>query len=227
MTMKRVLKKLILGEGRRPRRIPAGLYRGLTLSIDAGSEAMFYAGLYEAETNHVLRRFIAKARCLLDVGAACGELTAWALRSPRIERVLAYDVSPQRWPVFHENMRLNGFDGDERLAAVEGWFLPDGEPPESVERFFAELPEPIMVKIDVDGGEGTILQRMADVLRKHDCLVLLETHSKDLDEYCFGVLCSAGYRCERIAPAWWRRFIPERRPIEFNQWIAAEKPSRR
>lgn len=225
--MKTWIKQRILGRGRNPHRIPLGLYRGLTLSIDTGSESLFYFGVYEAETNSVLRRYARQAKSVLDIGAACGELTVWVMRQPGIERVLAYDAAPNRWPVFRENIRLNNLEDDERLTAVEGWFLPENEAPDQAELLLQNLPEPIFMKIDVDGGESGILERLRPVLRGKTCLLLVETHSAELDKDCFHQLQEAGYRCERIAQAWWRKFVPEQRPAEFNQWIAAEPLSSR
>jgi hypothetical protein len=220
--MKSMIKRLFLGEGRNPRRIPLGLYRGLTLSIDSGSESLFYFGLYEAETNPWLRRFIREAKSVVDVGAGCGELTMWALSKPGVERVLAYDASPSRWPVFRENLRLNKREKDERLTAVEDLFLGGEDAKDGGASLLAGLPGPILLKIDVDGGESYILDLMRPVLVQHRFLILLETHSRDLDDYCHRLLEEAGYRCRRIAPAWWRTMFGEQRPESFNQWIAAE-----
>jgi hypothetical protein len=219
--MKKLIKQFVMGQGRRARRMPLGLYCGLTLSIDSGSESLFYFGLYEAETNSWLRRFVRKARTVIDVGAGCGELTAWALSRPGIQRVLAYDSSPSRWPIFRENMRLNDREGDPRLSAVEGMFLgPEGSL-DAEQALFNDLPEPILLKIDVDGGEAHILRAMRDLLARKQLLFLIETHSEQLDRECWDILGSAGYERRRIARAWWRLFFPERRPEAFNQWIVA------
>lgn len=94
--MKRLIKRLSLGEGRKAWRIPFGLYRGLALSIDSGSESLFCFGLYDAETNLWLRRYAAEVKSVIDVGAGCGELTMWALGKPGVMRVLAYDSSSER-----------------------------------------------------------------------------------------------------------------------------------
>lgn len=220
--MKQLIKRLFLGEGRNARRIPVGLYRGLTLSIDSGSESLFYFGLYEAETNPWLRRYIREAKSVVDVGAGCGELTMWALSKPGVQRVLAYDASPSRWGVFRENLRLNKREHDGRLNAVEGMFLDGEDAKDGGASFFAQLPEPILLKIDVDGGESYILDLMRPALSRKRFLILLETHSRELDDYCFKLLEDAGYRCRRIAPAWWRSMFAEQRPELFNRWIAAE-----
>jgi hypothetical protein len=221
--IKSAIKTFLLGRYRRGRKIPFGLYRGLSLSIDPAGDAAFFLGLYERETAACLKRSRKQARSLIDVGTGCGELAAWALASPRMQRVLAIDSSPERWPIFWENMRLNGFDKDKRLTAVEEMFLGEHDPL-AIDRTFDNLPEPILFKCDVDGGEEIILEKMRGVLRKKAFLLLLETHSRALDAACCAILCEAGYQVERIAPAWWRRFIPEKRPLEFNQWLAARRP---
>ena len=124
--------------------------------------------------------------------------------------------------MFHENMRLNGFTSDDRLTSVEGMFLGPDEA-DDAERILGDLPEPILFKIDVDGGEQAILENMRPVLLRKQCLLLVETHSRSLDAACFRLLTEAGYRVGRIPPAWWRRILPEQRPCDFNQWLSAER----
>lgn len=220
--VKNFLKRLILGKGRAGRRIPVGLYKGLTLSIDPATESNFYFGLYERETAPLLRKAGRVARSLIDVGAGCGELTVWGLSHPNIERVLAYDSSPERWPIFFENLRLNGVSGDDRLQAEQAMFLGRNKT-DVAEEVLGELPEPILFRIDVDGGEQEIIESMLSVLRRKRSLLLIETHSRELDQGCFTLLSNLGYNVTRIAPAWWRKIIPEQRPLGFNRWLWAER----
>lgn len=222
--MKRLVKKIILGDGRADRRIPFGLYKGLTLSIDPRSDAGFYLGLYERETTPWLRSAARSARSLVDVGAGAGELSIWALAHKSMQRVLAYDSSPERWPLLHHNIRLNAFQNDKRFEWFSTCFLGDDNPEETLLAIEA-LPEPVLLKIDVDGGEQAILEKMNDILRRKQFLILVETHSKALDGACFRLLADAGYRVRRIRQAWWRFFFPEQRPLDFNGWIVAARQS--
>lgn len=202
--------------------IPFGLYAGLKLSVDPSCETGLLLGTYEAETSAWLRQAGRQARSMLDVGAGYGELTAWALRQPGMERVLAYDPKPERWPVFEENMALNGFAADARLQAVAGWFLGPEDEDETL-RLLAGLPGPILLKLDVDGGEEVILRKLQPLLSSASFLVLVETHSPDLDDACRDLLGRAGYATEVVSPAWWRRVLPEQRPLTFNRWITATR----
>ena len=149
--MKTLLKKMLLGTGTRGRRVPFGLYKGLVLSINPAVDASFYFGLYEAETAPWLRRAILQCKSLVDVGTGCGELAVWGLSFPHVSRVLAYDSGSERWASFYENVRLNDFQGDPRLTAVQGPFLGSGRTGDA-EKLLAVLPEPILFKIDIDAG---------------------------------------------------------------------------
>lgn len=223
--MKSFLKHALLGRGRRGRCIPFGLYRGLMLSIDPASEMGLWLGLYEAETTSWLRAAGRKVRSLVDVGAGYGEMTVWGLRQPEMEKVLAYDSKPERWPVFRENLAHNNLTGDGRLSTVEGWFLGGDDDEHSLASLQA-LPEPVLLKIDVDGGEEAILRKLRHLLPAKKMQVLIETHSAELDRTCRQLLAEAGYDAKSITPAWWRRVVRERRPIGFNQWLVAENRDR-
>jgi precorrin-6B methylase 2 len=220
--MKKLIKSLLFGTGMRPVRIRAGLYRGLDLYLDPSHELLICIGIYEAETFGWLRMQGPDMRSLIDVGAGCGELSMWALRHPQVEQVDAYDPSPHRWPVFDENQRLNGFAADRRLRKKQDFFL---EPRDHVAtlQLLEELPEPVLIRIDVDGGEADILRQMRDLLLRKDLRLLIETHSQELDSDCRRILRDCGYRVHSIGRAWWRCILPEKRPIGFNQWLVAER----
>jgi hypothetical protein len=220
--MKRILKKLLLGEGRKACRVPFGLFRGLTLVLDPAVESNIYLGLYERETYSWLRRAGRAAGSLVDVGAGVGELTMWGLAHDNIRRVIAYDPGPQRWVLLRDNLRVNGRESDPRLTLVEDYFLGETRFEED-ERILDGLQEPILLKLDVDGGEEAILKLLRPTLQSKRFLVLIETHSRALDEACEGILAGAGYEVRRIPQAWWRRFYPENRSLEWNQWMVASK----
>lgn len=220
--MKSLIKRLVLGEGRHPHRIPLGLYRGLTLALDPATETNILLGLYEVETTAWLRRAIKTAQILIDVGAGYGELSIWGLSKPWVKNVIAYDSAEARWPMFEENLRLNGFVDDPRFVAKREMFAINQDAG-SLQQLFSSVAEPVLLKIDVDGGEVFVLKALREVIANRSLMIFLETHSQDLDEECFAMLRELDFNPVRIKPAGWRRIVRDRRPLAFNQWIVAER----
>lgn len=216
--VKEALKKWVLGQGRQIRRIPLGLFRGLNLSVDSGSETSLWLGLYEAEVTPWLRKAVRKARSVVDVGAGHGELTVWALRQPGVEKVLAYEPDRARWPVVAENLEANGFSRDPRLQMVKDFLTPS-----RARHDLQSLPEPVLLKLDVEGAEKEILETLEELLREKFFLILVEVHSAAIRHDTEARVRACGYRVTSIPRGWWRRMVPERRILEFNQWFVAEK----
>ena len=86
-----------------------------------------------------------------------------------------------------------------------------------------EAKEPIFIKMDIDGGELEALQSCTSILTNKTCLLVIETHSDQLEKDCIFHLSNLGYNCKIIPNAWWRIFLPELRPIEHNHWFYAKK----
>ena len=60
----------------------------------------------------------------------------------------------------------------------------------SLDEILAGETPPFVIKIDVDGGELDVLRSGATVLRDHDCSLIVETHSAELERSCIAL--SAG-----------------------------------
>jgi hypothetical protein len=120
------------------------------------------------------------------------------------------------------NLALNGFSGDARLELHPG-FAGRGEPPlwRTLDHLAAGVPSPVFIKIDIDGPEAEVLADGKETLRHRDCRLLIETHSPEAEAGCLAQLRELGYTTRVISPAWWRLFLPERRPIPHNRWLAA------
>jgi len=216
--LRSVLKRWLLGKGRRIRKIPFGLFQGLNLSVDPGSETSLWLGLYEAEVTPWLQKAGRQARSVVDVGAGHGELTVWALRQPRVEKVLAYEPDESRWPILSENLQANGFSKDARLQVVKDFLTPS-----RARQDLQSLPEPVLLKLDVEGAEREILKILQDLLREKSFLIMVEVHSAAIRQETEARVRACGYRATSIPRGWWRRLLPERRILDFNQWFVAEK----
>lgn len=85
------------------------------------------------------------------------------------------------------------------------------------------LPGPVLIKMDIDGGEVNAL-RTAIGMNLHNTFWVVETHSPDLERECISWFIYHGFKTSVIDHAWWRRIVPELRPGAQNRWLVAEPP---
>lgn len=214
--------KALLPRGRAARAILSGPLAGIRLQLDLHGELQVYAGLYERETYADLRRLLRGCRGAVDLGAAKGDLTIHFLRQPGMLQVMAVEPLDREREQLAANLALNGLAGDPRLQLHPG-FAGRGEPPlwRTLDDLAADLPAPLFLKIDIDGPESEVLADGHTTLRAKDCRLLIETHSPEAETGCRAQLLELGYTVKLIRNAWWRVFLPERRPIPHNRWLAA------
>lgn len=222
VSAKRFFKGL-LPSGHRPRRVLTGLYAGLRLHLDLQAEVMVFAGLYERETHRDIARMAGTCEAFVDIGAGKGELTCYWLRRFPGRPVIAVEPNSSEVDWLRQNVEAN-FHSQPRALSV--WPGCAGPGPDASHRGLAQLcaglPGPILVKIDIDGGEAALLENAAEFLSTHSCRLLLEVHSVELEQGCAAVLARSGYAVRTIDQAGWRRWLPEQRPLAHNRWIVAE-----
>ncbi len=216
------IKNLIVPPGSRPHTIRGGAMAGLRMHLDLTYRTQWYLGLFEREAQPWLRRLGEGIGSFVDIGAAQGEYTLYALARTPARRVLAFEPDAEARRELADNLALNGLEGDARLVLSEQFVgaAPDGRT-RTLDSLAAELPAPCFVKIDVDGGEGEVLRGAEALLRRPDSRWLIETHSADLEAECLDRLRAAGCNTVVIPNAWWRVIVPEDRPIAHNRWLAA------
>lgn len=221
---KRLIKRLLFGRPG-PRKIKFGLFSGLTYFIDPSGQTQAMFGIWEREIVLFVRHFLKNVSSAADVGAASGWYTCLFLRCSRISRVYAFEPSSTALTVFWENLRLNGFSHDPRLTVVTKFV---GEHDDDyfirLDSIRDSVSSPLLLKVDVDGGELAVLKGSRRILTELDCRLVLETHSKSLENECRDLLTDLGYYCRIVPNAWWRVFLPEYRPSEINRWLVAWKP---
>lgn len=214
--------RLFLPQGRAPRTIAFGLFRGICLQLDLHGELQIWLGLYERETHAVVRRLLRGCNGAIDLGAAKGDFTVHCLRQPGMRRVVAVEPLERECVQFSANLALNGYAGDSRLHLHAG-FAGRGEPPlwRTLDELAEGMPAPVFLKVDIDGPEAEVLRGGPRLLHDHDCRLLIETHSPEAEADCERQLQAAGYTVRIIRPGWWRAVLRERRPIPHNRWLAA------
>lgn len=219
--------KHLLPSGRAPRTVLSGLFAGLRLQLDLRQgELAVWLGLYEREIVAEVNRLALDCRSVMDLGAAKGDLTIWALLQPGITGVVAVEPQASERAQLQANLSLNNLAADPRLRLHTG-FAGQGPAPQwqTLDELAAGLPAPLFIKIDIDGPEAQVLDTGLHTLATHDCRLLIETHSPEAEAGCIERLAALDYQTRIIFPAWWRAIIPEHRPIPHNRWLSAWRPT--
>jgi len=223
--LKSVIKRGLLGKpGPRPRQISRGLLKGLNFTIDTSNKSMRLLGLDESEIAPVTRKLASEVKSAADVGANDGWYALYFASRPNIERVFAFEPLAAVLETVRGNFGLNDPDFMKKLTLVEA-FVGNKTGQDhwvSLDDYLSQLPEPIMLKIDVDGGEIDVLEGARQVLSK-DCRLVVETHSPELEKGCIERLTAMGYSCRIIGNAWYRALVPENREIAHNRWFVATR----
>jgi hypothetical protein len=223
-SLKSQLKSWLLPSGRSPRRIRAGLLRGLPMQLDLAHHSQRWLGLQERELYGSMRRFARNINTAVDVGANDGMYTLYFLARTSARKVYSFEPSVECLEEFRENLAVNNLTGDERLEIVprsvgassaEGWTTMDSLAPTIV--------PPCLIKVDIDGGEGDLLRGASACLGLPAMRWIIEVHSKALEQDCLQVLKDAGYHVRIVYNAWWRRVVPELRQVELNHWLVADR----
>jgi hypothetical protein len=198
-----------------PRRIPAGIGRGLRLEIDFASQTKLWLGLYEIELNRHLRALCRRGGGAFDVGSREGYD---ALVLARLAgRVVGFDCDPSAVASFRRNAALNpGLAVDVRADAVGTG--ADGTVALDDVAFGGDAFVPAFVKVDVEGAEADVLRGARRLLRERAPHLVVETHAHDVERECLTILARHGYATAIVEP---RRWLPDLRPTEHNRWIVA------
>jgi hypothetical protein len=219
MSLKRWLKRQILPGSPRVHRIRFGLARGCLMNLNLQNQLQRLLGLDEREIAATVRRGLASARSAVDVGANDGYYTLVFLRS-NAERVIACEPGAVAEELLR-NISMNQCRCEGRFAMER---RPIGARPDELGlgKLMMDLPRPLLVKIDIDGGELEALASADGLDHLEDTFWVVETHSVELERECRSWFDARGFRTSIVDHAWWRRFIPELRPGPQNRWLIAE-----
>jgi hypothetical protein len=219
MSLKRRLKRLVLPDSPHVYRIRLGLARGSLMQLNLQSQLQRLFGLDEHEIAGAVRRGLANARSAVDVGANDGYYTLVFLRS-NAERVIACEPGPVADDLLR-NISINHYPSEGRFE-VERRPIGTRTNELSLGRLLADLPRPLLVKIDIDGGEVDALASAGDLDRLESTFWVVETHSVELERECTAWFEARRFKTSIVDHAWWRTFIPELRPGPQNRWLIAE-----
>jgi len=225
--VKTTVKTMLFGNKPRPYRMRAGLLRGLRFEVDVRIDTQQITGLYERELLGPVRRLAARAHSAFDIGAGDGYYTVYFAAQPGITKVVACEPDPQRSRLLQRNLSLNSSRGIERVSLLPvcvGSSKASGF--QDLESLVKGSAEPVLLKIDVEGAELDVLESGRAALSRGDFLIVIETHSAELERDCAAFLEKLGYKCAIVKNGWYRKIIPELRFLPHNRWLIAERPQR-
>jgi FkbM family methyltransferase len=198
----------------------------LRLDLRESIQRDWYAGLYDRRELAELRKLLADGGDVVDVGAHVGMYTvAAAVALGERGRVLALEPNPAARAQLEENLRLNECGNvivvdraaadeagsgllhvpttpDPSFSSLEPGRFAEGEPV-PVERTTVDAEverhglSPVVVKIDVEGGELAVLEGMEQTLGEQPSL-LIEVSAETAAEV-EGMVAALGYRGYRFA----------------------------
>lgn len=184
------------------RTIASGPGAGLRFNATGGI-ASYVVGSAELVVQEELAARLAPGDVVYDVGASIGFLTVICARlvGPT-GRVIAFEPNPEGGRRLRHNVALNGFENVTVIEAAAGdhagtawlagshamvWGTVVDDPTDgyagdpqitvtTIDAAAAELPPPVLVKMDIEGAEGAALRGMSAVLREHRPVILCEIH---------------------------------------------------
>lgn len=216
------VKRAVLPTGPRPLRILTGPYKGLCMMLDLQSQTQFYVGLYEVETNHVIRHASKHSDWFMDVGA-CQAETSMLFRVFGTRTIYAIEPSAVFVEMIKDNFAANNLPGPTIVHKFAG--TTTGADMTALDDLTVDRTARGFIKIDVEGAEMDVLRGATSLLSNTRSInLLIETHTDQLESECLSFLRSLNYDTRIIRRAWWRKLIREGRLIPHNQWIVATSP---
>lgn len=217
--MKKFLKRIFFPHSDK-QKILSGPAKGMFVQYDIGHRSQHLFGLYEREIYPFLKKGINRSEVLIDVGANDGYYVLAFLKTGK--KVIACEPGP----IIDEliaNARLNNFAQSKKFI-IERRLIGAGPSPDfvSVNDLTKEYKGNNFFLVDIDGGEADLLESCGADYDHRLSTWLIETHSVELEKKCVDFLTKRSYKVTIINNAWWRKFIPEKRPLAHNRWLYAE-----
>jgi FkbM family methyltransferase len=210
-----------------------GPLRGKKWIVGSGNHG-YWLGSYELEKRALFVKMVTPGGVVYDLGANVGYYTLLCsmLAGPR-GRVVAFEPLPRNLDFLKRHLALNRVENavvieaavaerggtvrfEEAASTSKGRIGADGAlevRSVALDELIARerLPQPDLLKIDIEGGEFLALQGARKLLAERHPVIFLSTHSGQVHKDCLAFLESLGYR---IVPI-------DRRPLERSRDVLA------
>jgi FkbM family methyltransferase len=174
----------------------------------------FWLGLYEPEMQRRIVKVIRPGGIFYDIGANLGFYSLLASALVGQGRVFAFEPSPDNIAYLRRHVALNECADVEILELAvcdregDGWFTLEasgfmghleskGKLQVRTTRLDAllqpqQIPAPNYIKMDIEGAEYLALLGVEECFRRHQSVLFLATHGKQIDSQCDELLHSSG-----------------------------------
>lgn len=223
--MKDFLKKMLISNKVDFYSIKFGIAKGLKFELNPSHSSQIIWGLNELEIHSYFKKYALKTDFILDIGAAFGYYSLIYRKINRQGKIFAFEPGVGR---FHKqivsNFNKSGYSMEniELIGKMVGC-SNDNDFVKIDDYFSNKKNQKILFKIDVDGGELDVLKSGFNSFKNNECYFIIETHSPQLEKDCIEFMKENGYQTKIIKNAWYRKFVPENRPLELNRWFIAYK----
>lgn len=218
--MKDFVKRLFFSYTK-PNRILSGISSGMTAQYNPRDRALHLVGLYEREIQIFLKRGMQSADTLIDIGANDGYYGLAFLKQKGKEIILCEPGNEERMDLIN-NMTLNGFKDKVDYTLVDKFVSDKSNQNEISINDLVKSKNNVFILMDIEGAEQRVVEGF-DFTKNAKVSWLIETHSAVIEENIVILFKAHGYETTIIYNAWWRKFIPENRPLDHNRWLYAEK----
>lgn len=206
-------RRLLIGQHADFCAIRLGLARGCRVPVSDAVKTSIYLGVFEYEIAPFFKDLVRPGCRCFDVGGGADGYYALVLARLSGTNVVVFEPNSQsckkldqigtinQAPITVVNKSISSRDSAEALTlstAAARYFVPD------------------FIKIDIEGAEVAALQGAKALLQQHKPHLIVETHSRALEDDCIHLLAEFGYSPQIVGQ---RRLFKEDRPIEHNRWL--------
>jgi hypothetical protein len=221
--LKIAVKNAVGLRGVKETEILAGPARGVRMAVDFSGQTPMYLGMYEWELHRFYREVLPGSDLVFDVGAAEG-YCALLFANNTAGRIVTFEPGISEAELLRANIERNPELRDRITMKQVALGRQNGSAVTTVDEVAEEIGVPDFIKIDVDLAELDVLAGAERTLRERRPHLVVETHTKELEDRCGALLVGYGYRpVIKHNRTVWRE---HRMGVAHNRWLlAAGEPS--
>jgi methyltransferase FkbM-like protein len=191
--LKIAVKNAIGFSGVKEKEILAGPARGVRMELDFAGQTPKYIGMFEWELHAFYRKVLPGSRVIFDVGGAEGYCALlYAANSPG--KVFSFEPNPSEVERLRANIDRNPELRDRLVVRKAAVGRENGDGTVTIDQMADEVGAPDFIKVDVDGFELDVLTGGQRTLREKRPHLVVETHTRVLEDQCGALLVECGYR---------------------------------